>query len=77
MRVAVILVGDVERLRPERGRRFEAELADGSTPADLCQAIGVDRSEVWRFSVNGEIHDFAYPLKDGDEVMVIPPIAGG
>lgn len=77
MRLSVILVGDVERFRPERGKRFEWELTEGDTPADLCQSLGVDRGEVWRFSINGEIREFDALLHDGDEVMVIPPLTGG
>jgi MoaD family protein len=34
----------------------------------------VDRSRVW---LNGEPVDADHPLRDGDEVAVLPPVSGG
>jgi MoaD family protein len=34
----------------------------------------VDRSRIW---LNGEPVDADHPLRDGDEVAVLPPVSGG
>ena len=71
-------------LRERLGRREETrELADGSTVkdlvADLCASENIFAlgAASIRFAVNREYVGEAHALADGDEVAVIPPVAGG
>ena len=44
--------------------------------AELRPRLGLDPSMV-RAAVNGEFADDGHPLADGDEVVFVPPVAGG
>ena len=55
---------------------------DGATVGDLAR-IAVERfpglpdAERIVIAVNGEYQDHAFPLADGDEAALIPPVSGG
>jgi molybdopterin synthase catalytic subunit len=59
------------------------DLPDGSTVADAWQRLVADvpalasGTGVVRFAVNARYADGAEPLREGDEVAFIPPVAGG
>lgn len=54
------------------------QLNPGASVADALERLGIPRSHVHLVSVNGEMEpDHARLLKDGDEVVVFPPVAGG
>ena len=72
-------------LRERAGRdRIELELADGATVADALGALGareelagaLDRLRVV-MAVNREYAPADHPLREGDEVALIPPVSGG
>ncbi|HVM31347.1 MAG TPA: molybdopterin converting factor subunit 1 [Candidatus Limnocylindrales bacterium] len=71
-------------LRERAGWREQAlNLADGATVNDAWRAA-VDAApaiagfgDIVRFALNGRYVDPAEPLADGDEVAIIPPVAGG
>lgn len=70
--------------RERLGRDEEAlELADGATVADAIDALASAHPAVatlrgqFRVAVNQEFSDEAHALADGDEVALIPPVAGG
>lgn len=71
-------------VRERLGRREESvELADGATVAELLDTLAA-RYDVFalgagslRVAVNREYADAACVLAEGDEVAVIPPVAGG
>lgn len=44
--------------------------------AELAPRLGLDPSLV-RAAVNGEFVDDPYSLHEGDEVVFVPPVAGG
>ena len=53
-----------------------------TTPAQLYAELKTEKGfaldqDVLRVAVNGDFVDFDYSLKDGDEVVFIPPVAGG
>lgn len=62
---------------------LEVELPDGSTVADAAEAAAAGSPRSWRvpgslmFAVNEEYVDRSHPLKDGDELALIPPVSGG
>ena len=71
-------------LRERLGRREESrELRDGSTVAELMATLAESHgifalgAGSLRVAVNREYVDGAHVLRDGDEVAVIPPVAGG
>lgn len=59
------------------------ELNEGATLQELIQEITTkhpalaDRMSTIRLAVNHEFADVSHPLKNGDEVAVIPPVSGG
>jgi molybdopterin converting factor small subunit len=79
MRLRVKLFAFLARFRGNlpAGTPFEVELPDGATLADLLRLLQVPAQEVKMTFVNGLAQAEDWPLKDGDEVGVFPPIAGG
>ncbi|MFT4571597.1 MAG: molybdopterin converting factor subunit 1 [Hyphomicrobiaceae bacterium] len=81
MQLRVLYFGIV---RERIGTREEAiELGDGSDVAALLAELA-SRHDVFslgagslRVAVNQDYVDVAHPLADGDEVAIIPPVAGG
>ena len=69
-------------LREQAGRREEALTTTAPTPRELYAelagrypfSLGAD---VLRVAINSEFGDWTAPLKDGDAVVFIPPVAGG
>jgi molybdopterin converting factor subunit 1 len=63
-------------------REGTAELAVGSSVSDLVRALRGDRGLDWLpervvVAVNQSYAESATSLADGDEVALIPPVAGG
>jgi molybdopterin synthase catalytic subunit len=67
-----------------RREELDVELADGATAGDLVDAVArdtglgavVQRGRVV-VAVNREYVPAGHPLRDGDEVALIPPVSGG
>jgi len=59
------------------GESLQVELPDGSRVADLLDKLGVPKNETKQVFVNGRLQLSDYVLKDGEEVGIFPPIAGG
>lgn len=63
--------------------RETLEAPDGSSVADFHELLDrahpalVRRRSHLRFAVNAEYADASRVLREGDEVAVIPPVAGG
>jgi molybdopterin synthase catalytic subunit/molybdopterin converting factor small subunit len=63
--------------------REPAELPDGATVADVAAWVARrhpglgDRLDAVRWARNWEFVEVASPVADGDEVAVLPPVAGG
>ncbi|MBZ5647547.1 MAG: molybdopterin converting factor subunit 1 [Acidobacteriia bacterium] len=81
MQVRVLFFGMLKELV---GRSSESlELPEGSTLADLLAAYEEQAPKLKEFrssvalSVNQEYAPPATPLKDGDEVALLPPVSGG
>jgi MoaE-MoaD fusion protein len=81
MKVRVVYFGALKDLA---GRGNETvELADGETTADLFSRLqqrisGLDRyAKSAAISVNYEYAPGDRPLRDGDEVGILPPVSGG
>jgi molybdenum cofactor guanylyltransferase len=69
-------------LREQAGRREEALTTTAPTPRELYAELAGRypfslTAEVLRVAINSEFGDWTAPLKDGDAVVFIPPVAGG
>lgn len=69
-------------LREQAGRRDEALTTTAPTPRELYAELAGRypfslAAEVLRVAINSEFGDWSAPLKDGDAVVFIPPVAGG
>ncbi|TLY52235.1 MAG: MoaD/ThiS family protein [Gammaproteobacteria bacterium] len=69
-------------LREQAGRRQETLQSCAPTPRELYAELAARypfslAPEMLRVAVNAEFADWSTPLKDGDAVVFIPPVAGG
>ena len=69
-------------LREQRGLTHESLTTEAKTPASLYDALRARHaftlpSDRVRAAVNGTFVDPHSTLNDGDEVVFIPPVAGG
>jgi len=77
-------------LEPSRSGKVEVELKDGSTVKDLLEKLiemyggafergiwGQDRKLFIAIMVNGVSTRPGTGLREGDEIAIVPPVAGG
>ena len=69
-------------LREQRGRSHEELASDATTPAELYDALRSEHGftlpgDRVRAAVSGVFVEPLHVLKEGDEVVFIPPVAGG
>ena len=69
-------------LREERGREEEALITGAATAAELYDELRERFSfglsaERLRVACNGDFVPWSHPLRHGDLVVFIPPVAGG
>jgi sulfur carrier protein ThiS len=75
MEITVKLVGTLRKMTPEGGK---VKLAEGATVADMLAVLAIPHERVLAISLNGEIErDLMRVLAAGDDLMVLPPVAGG
>ena len=70
------------QLRELTGIGSEALKTDSVTPAGLFEEIRAKHNiplkrKGMMVAVNGEFTDWTHPLTEGEEVVFIPPVAGG
>lgn len=69
-------------LREQSGRNEERLTTSAATPAELYAELAgrypfsLAREQL-KVAVNAEFADWSAPLKDGDSIVFIPPVAGG
>ncbi len=69
-------------LREQAGRQSETVDTTSATPAALYAELAARHgfrlpASQLRVAVNAEFCDWQRPLEDGDEIVFIPPVAGG
>ncbi|MBC8027666.1 MAG: NTP transferase domain-containing protein [Steroidobacteraceae bacterium] len=69
-------------LREQAGRSAETLATRARTPRELYTELAARYpftlpAEMLRVAINAEFGDWAHPLKAGDSVVFIPPVAGG
>ena len=77
MQVRVHAVGYLKKYTKEPPQSVQVTITPETTARVLLSNLGIPEGEVLRVAVNEQIVDFDYVLQDGDEVRIIPPIAGG
>jgi len=59
-------------------RECSLPIDDNMTLEGVLRAVGCEHLKPLLVAVNQEqVHDLAYTVKDGDEVALMPPFAGG
>ncbi|GAC1670326.1 MAG: hypothetical protein NVS9B2_16100 [Steroidobacteraceae bacterium] len=69
-------------LREQAGRRDETLTTSAPTPRELYAELAARHpfslaADVLRVAINSEFAEWSAPLRDGDAVVFIPPVAGG
>lgn len=59
------------------GGAHAGELPTGSTVGDALRALGDHRDADVSVLIHGRIVEWSQVLRDGDELLVVPPLAGG
>ena len=77
MVVRVRLTGTLPSLLRRDAAEVMAEVEQGSTLVDVMRAINVPPQVVMIYQVNGKVQRSDFQPEDGDEVVVIPAVAGG
>jgi molybdopterin synthase sulfur carrier subunit len=74
MKVKVRLYATLRNFGPEEQ---EIEVSENATLGDVIKALKLPEKIPLLKIVNGEHRILNYSLKEGDEVALFPPIAGG
>ena len=53
------------------------KLEQGKTPEDVIATLGIEKSEIAIFLVNGRDGQFDKALIEGDLIALFPPVGGG
>jgi sulfur carrier protein ThiS len=77
MIVRLKLLGDARRHAHGGGGSTTRDLPAGARVADLIGAIGIPADEELIVGINGRLGSPESALADGDEVMLVTPMAGG
>ena len=77
MKVKVELQAYLEQYFPNGNDIFDYEVPDGARVLDLVTKLGIPGDLASVIIVSDQNTDPSYALKDGDRVILIPPLAGG
>ncbi len=77
-----VTVSYFAQLRELTGTSSENIRTESTTPAGLFEEIRAKHSislkrKGMMVAINGDFTDWTHPLKDGEEIVFIPPVAGG
>jgi molybdopterin converting factor small subunit len=72
---ALIKVKFFGKLADQYGEEIVVPNCDGQNVTDLIRRLDV--ADVYLIAVNGEVCSDDVKLKDGDEVVLMPPVGGG
>ena len=75
MRIAVRLLGGLRHRAPASPQ--EIEVHEGATVAQVIDLLGLRLGEVWLVKRGDQLLDLDESLRDGDELLLIPPVGGG
>jgi molybdopterin converting factor small subunit len=77
MKVKVELQAYLEQYSPNGNDLFDYEVPEGARVLDLVTKLGIPTDLASVIIVSDQNTDPSHTLKDGDRVILIPPLAGG
>ncbi len=77
MKVDVSLVAFLAEYGPEGREHFSVDLEDGTTVGQLIDRLSFPSNIRLLAVINGQAGNKTQRLKDGDEVFIFTPVAGG
>ncbi len=77
MKVTIELQAYLDRYSPVGDPHFQVDLPNGATVEGLLRHLGIPDDMAQVIIVNNQNVGFEHPLKEGDHVILIPPLAGG
>lgn len=79
MKIRLKLFANLREKLPPSSDSGEAvmELAEGTTVGELIRTLAIDPASAKLIMVNGRQSQPAEVLKDGDQLAIFPPVAGG
>ena len=83
MRISVTTGGLLDEYLPagSEGDTAELDVADGATPSDVLEQLGIPLEENYLLSVNGEVvapsERDRRALAEHDALAILPPLKGG
>jgi molybdopterin converting factor small subunit len=77
MKVRVELQAYLEQYSPNGNDLFDYEVPEGARVLDLVTKLGIPGDLASVIIVSDQNTDPSYALKEGDRVILIPPLAGG
>ena len=77
MKVKVELQAYLEQYSPNGNDLFDYEVPDGANVRDLVVKLGMPAELASVIIVGDTNADPSHALKEGDRVILIPPLAGG
>ena len=76
MQIEVKLYGEVKRHAPGDQTQFQLTLKPGATLEDALRELAIPKGRYIAL-INGRRAADEAPFKDGDTLVLIPPISGG
>ena len=77
MKLRVELQAYLQQYSPDDISVFEYEMPDGTTTGDLIRKLNVPEDLASVIIVGDANTNTAHLLSDGDNVTIVPPLAGG
>lgn len=79
MHIHVKVFASLKRYLPEEQAKgaFDLEVPDGASLGDVVRLLALPAEEVKVTFVNGRTEALSYRLREGDDVGIFPPLAGG
>ncbi len=76
MRINVKLYGELKKHAPDKRNEFEMTLDSGDTLGDVLNRLSIHKDHYVSL-INGRRADPSMGFKNGDTLVLFPPIAGG
>jgi molybdopterin converting factor small subunit len=77
VKLRVELQAYLQQYSPDDTEKFDYEMPEGSTVGDLMRKLHVPQDLASVIIVSDANTDSSHPLRDGDRVTLVPPLAGG
>ena len=77
MKVDISLFAYLAKYGPEGREHFSVDLEDGTTVGQLIDRLSLPSDVRLLAAINGQAGNKTQRLKDGDEVFIFTPVAGG